>query len=118
VRRFLAVAYLMLGVVLGAYAFADPMWGIPGCLLLGGWLIFVGVRCLGRGEVASLVRRTAFVFLAIFAASVALMVWTRVQGTGASTGALAAWISFPVFLGTTSCAVALLSWAGLRMLGR
>ena len=117
-RQSLAVAYLLLGVILGAYAFADPMWGIPGCLLLGAWLIFVGVRCLGQGEVGSLVRRTAFVFLAIFAAAVALLVWNRVQGTGARTGALAAWISFPAFLGTVSGAVALISGFGLRRLGR
>ena len=117
-RQSLAVAYLLLGVILGAYAFADPMWGIPGCLLLGGWLIFVGIRCLGQGDVGPLVRRTAFVFLAIFAAAVALLVWNRVQGTGARTGALAAWISFPAFLGTVSGAVALISGVGLRRLGR
>lgn len=116
-RRPLAVVYLALGVVLAAYAFADPVWGFPSCLVLGAWLVFVAVRCFGPTPVAALVRRTAWVYLAIGLAGLALMVWNRTQGTGGGESALSAWVSFPAFLSTVTGGVALASWFALRRLG-
>jgi hypothetical protein len=115
-RRALAAAYLVLGVVLGAYALADPVWGFPSCLVLGGWLIFLATRCLGQGDLAAVLRRTAGVYAGIAGAGVVLLIYSRVQGTGPSEGVLAARISFPTFLITVCSAVALLSWVALRRL--
>jgi len=115
-RRALGAAYLVVGAVLCAYSLADPVWGFPSCLILGAWLVFLGARCLGQAEVAVLVRRTVFVYAGIAGAGVVLWIYNRVQGAGPGEGALAARISFPVFLITVCSVVALVSWAGLRRL--
>jgi len=116
-RRPLAVVYLLFGAVLAAYAFADPVWGFPSCLVLAAWLIYVAVRCFGPSPVASLVKRTAWVYLGIALAGVALMVWHRSQGTGGGESAVSAWVSFPTFLSTVTGATAFASWLALARLG-
>ena len=79
-RRALAIAYLVLGTVLSAYAFADPVWGFPSCLILGAWLVFLGARCLGQADVAALLRRTAGVYVAIAGVGVVLLIYNAVAG--------------------------------------
>ena len=116
-RRPLAVVYLLLGAVLAAYAFADPVWGFPSCLVLAAWLIFVAVRCFGPAPVGPLVKRTAWVYLGIALAGGVLLVWNRTQGTGGGESAVSAWVSFPTFLSTVTGAAALASWLAIRRLG-
>jgi len=113
-RRALAMVYGLLGGVLAVYAFVDPLWGFPSCLVLGGWLLFLASRCLGQGELTGLLRRTAGVYLLIAAAGVALLVWNRTQGRGPGETGRVPWVSFPVFLSTVSAVAALVSWLALR----
>jgi hypothetical protein len=116
-RWTLAVVYLLSGTWLFAWTAVDPVWGVPGFLVLGGWLLYVGVRCARRGEVLPLVRRTGWVFLSIATVGVLLGLWQTNSPSGVPANEMLGRLtSVPFALAGVAAVVAVTSFVGMRLL--